>query len=116
MSELIPTNAAARYGILMVGCVIGAVVLLALRALPGFVAFIVGALLLFFGFGILSSKKSKDRLPGLVCIASGALTILSKFSFLKHPAGWLLKAGAVALFVVGIWNGVQFVLALKNRA
>ena len=115
MSDPIKTNTSGRYGVLMIGGIAGAIILLVLSALPGFFAFVFGGLLLFFGFGILSSKNKKDALVGLACIIVGALTILSKFSFLKHPAGWLLKAGAIALLALGIWNGIQFVLSLKNR-
>ena len=116
MEEPAPASTPAKYGVLMMGCIAGAVILLGLKALPGFFAFIAGGLLLFFGFGILASKNAKDKIPGIICIITGALTVLSIFPYIKRPAGWLLNAGAIALFVLGIWNGIQFVLSLKNRS
>ena len=116
MSDPVKESAPAKYGVLMMGCIAGAVILLGLKALPWFFAVIAGGALLFLGFGIFASKNAKDKIPGIVCIIAGALTILSNFPYIKHPAGWLLNAGAIALFVLGIWNGIQFVLSLKNRS
>ena len=107
---------ASKYGILMIGSFVGAIILFILNALPGFLAFIVGALLLFFGYGILTSKKSNDPLVGLVLIAAGVLTILSVFPYIKNLASWLLKAGAIVLLVLGVLSGIRFVLGLKTRS
>jgi hypothetical protein len=108
-------RASAQYGMLMTVCIIGGLILLGLKALPGFFAFVIGALLLFFGFGILAAKNARDRIPGWVLVSAGALTILSKFGFLKSLAALLLKVGAIALLVVGLWSGIQFVLSLRSR-
>ena len=116
MSEEKQSSATARYGIFMMGGIVGAIVLFILKALPWFFAIIVGGLLLFFGYGILSSKTVKDKMAGLACAVAGALTILSKFPFIKHIAAWLLQAGAIALLIMGIWNGIRFVLALKKHS
>lgn len=105
----------AQYGMIMTIGLIGGLVLLGLKALPGFFAFIIGALLLFFGFGILAAKNTQDRIPGFVVVFAGALTILSKFGFIKSLAGFLLKAGAIALIVIGLWSGIQFLLCLRKR-
>ena len=115
MSEEKLPNIAAKNGILMVGGFAGALILFVLQALPGFFAIITGLVLLFFGYGILSSKKTKDTLAGLACTIAGSLTILSKIPFIKHPAGWLLKAGAIILLIMGVWNGIKFVMSIKNR-
>ena len=106
--------AAARYGVLMFGCFVGAILLFVLNALPGFFAFIIGALLLFFGYGILSSAKTNDKLAGFVLIIAGLLTVLSVLPFIKHLASWLLKAGAIALLVVWVWNAIRFMLSLRR--
>ena len=116
MSEEKLPNTTAKNGILMAGGFLGALILFVLKALPGFFALIIGGLLLFFGYGILSSKNEKDTLAGLACVAAGALTILSKIPLIKHPAGWLLKAGAIILLIMGVWNGIKFVLSAKNRS
>ena len=105
---------AKKNSILMLGCFVGAVLLFILNALPGFFSFITGALLAFFGYGILTSKKSNDKMAGFVIIIVGALTILSIFPFFKHPASWLLKAGAIALLVLGVWNGILFLLSFRR--
>ena len=112
MGDLISTNTAAKYGLFMVGGIGGAIVLLVLRALPWFFGVVAGALVLFIGIGVLSSKKAENRLPGILCTASGALAILSQLPFLR----WLLWPGAAALFALGIWNGVKFALSIKSRS
>ena len=104
----------AKYGILTVGCLVGGFVLLGLKALPGLFAFIIGAVLLFFGFGILTSKKTNDKLAGLVIIIAGALTFLSIIPFLKGIAGWILRAGAIALLIMAVWNAIKFFLSLRR--
>ena len=115
MSDYKPDNTTAKYGLLMAGGFVGAIVLFVLNALPGFIAFIVGGVLLFFGYGILSSKNEKDTLAGLVLAVTGAVTILSKFPFIKFIAGWLLQGGAIVLLVMGVWNCIRFVMSIKNR-
>ena len=116
MSDPVQVNDTGKYGILSAGGIVGAFILLVLGILHWFFALLIGGLLLFFGFGILTSKNSKDKLPGLVCIVAGALTLLSKVPFFKIPVGWLLKGGAIALLLMGIWNGIKYVLSLKNRS
>ena len=114
MSDEKPANEKSKYGVLMIGALVGGFVLLILKALPGFFAFIAGAALIFFGYGILTSKKSNDKLAGLVIIIAGALTFLSIVPIFKSPAGWILNAGAIALFVLGVWSGVVFLLNLRR--
>jgi hypothetical protein len=104
----------SKYGVLMLGGLLGGFVLLILKALPGFIAFIAGAALLFFGFGIFTSKRSNNKLAGLVIIIAGALTFFSIIPFLRSPAGWLLRIGAIALFVLGVWSGIIFLLGLRR--
>jgi len=115
MSDLIPTNTVAKYGVFMVAGIGGAIVLLLLKNVS-WLGIIVGAVLLFLGLGVLSSKTTKDTLPGILCIAAGALAILSRLPFLGGLARFLLWVGAIALLIVGIWNGVKFVLGLKSRS
>ena len=116
MSDLIPTNTVAKYGVFMVAGIGGAVLLLVLKALPWIFGLIAGAIVLFLGLGVLSSKKTRDTFPGVLCVAAGALAILSKLAFLGGLADVLLWLGALALLAVGIWNGVKFVLGLKSRS
>jgi len=116
MSDLIPTKTVAKYGVLMVVGIGGAIILLVLKALPWFFAIIAGAILLFLGLGIMSSKKTNDTVPGVLCVVAGALVILSRLPFLGGIAQFLLWLGALALLVVGIWNGVKFILGLKSRS
>ena len=104
----------SKYGVLMIGGLLGGFVLLILKSLPGFFAFIIGALLLFFGFGIFTSRQSNNKLAGLVIIIAGMLTFLSIIPFLRSPSGWILRIGAIALFVLGIWSGIVFLLGLRR--
>ena len=115
MSDEKPAKESANYGLLMVGCFIGAVALFVLNALPWFFAFIIGGLLLFFGYGILASPTAKSKIAGIICIIAGILTILSRIPVIKQPAGWFLKAGAFALLVMAVWNGIKLALSIKNR-
>ena len=105
----------SNYGVLVIGCLAGGLVLLILNALPGFFSFIIGAVLLFFGFGVLASKKSKDKLAGVVIIIAGALTFLTIIPFLKGPAGWILRVGGIALLVLGVWNGILLLLSFRRN-
>jgi len=114
MKELNMSDDKSKYGVLVVAGFVGGFFLLMLRALPGFFAFIVGAALLFFGFGILKSRKSNNALAGLVIIIAGALTFLSIIPFLRGFAGLGLKIGAVALLVLGCWSGIIFLLNLRK--
>ena len=104
----------SKYGVLMIGGLLGGFALLILKALPGFFAFVIGAILLFFGFGIFTSKKSNDKLAGLVIIVAGALTFLSIIPFLKGLAELILKIGTIALLVLGIWSGIVFLLSFRR--
>ena len=112
MSDLISTKTTARYGLFMAGGFGGAIVLLILRTLPSFFGVIAGVLVLLLGIGILFSKKTRNTISGIICIAAGTLTILSQLS----PFKWLLVPGVAALFVLGIWNGIKFVLSIKSRS
>jgi len=116
MSDPTPTNTAAKYGLIAAGGVAGAVALLALKSASLLFSFIAGAALLFFGIGLVTSKNQSDNVPGMICAGSGALAILSLLPFLRGFAKWLLGAGAFALFVVGVWHGIKFMLALKSRS
>ena len=112
MGDLISTNTTAKYGLCMVAGIAGGIILLILKALPWFVGLIAGALVLFVGLGILYSKNAGKKLLGIISTATGALVLLSQLPPLK----WLLIPGAVALFVLGIWNGIKFLLSIKSRA
>ena len=116
MSDDKPANSTAKYGLLMAGGFVGAIILFVLNALPAVFAFIVGGVLLFFGYGILSSKNEKDTLAGLALAVTGAITILSNFPIVKFIAGWLLQGGAIVLLVMGVWNCIRFVMSVKNRS
>ena len=115
MEEVYMSDDKSKYGVLMVVGFAGGIALFILNALPGFFAFIIGAALIFFGFGILKSKKSNNTLAGIVIIAAGVLTFLSIIPFIRVLAGWILKVGAVALLVVGVWSGIVLVLNLRKN-
>jgi hypothetical protein len=80
-----------------------------------FFAFIIGAALIFFGFGILRSGKSNNLISGLVIIAAGVLTFLSVIPVLRVLAGLILRLGAIALLVLGVWSGILFVINLRKQ-
>jgi len=114
MSDLIPTNTVAKYGVYMVAGIGGAIILLVLKNIS-WLGIIVGAIVLFLGIGVMSSKNSKDTFPGILCVAAGILTILSCLPF-GGFSKVLLWLGVLALLIVGIWNGVKFVLGIKSRS
>jgi hypothetical protein len=109
-------SATAKYGLFMVGGIGGAIIFLLLKNLPGFIGIIAGLLLLLLGIGALSSKKAEDRFPGILCIAVGFLAVLAQMSFFKGFAGRILEICAIALLVLGIFNGIRFALGLRNRS
>jgi len=114
MSDLIPTNTVAKYGVYMVAGIGGAIILLALKNIA-WLGIIVGAVVLFLGIGVISAKNTKDTFPGVLCVAAGVLAILSSLP-LGGFSRLLLWLGVLALLIVGIWNGVKFVLSIKSRS
>ena len=72
---------------------------------------------LVIGVGSLLSKDREDKKPGIVIVAAGLLGMVFQFGIplLKPFAGFFLGLGALGLFAVGIWKGIQFLRGLKSR-
>ena len=111
-----PTSVLAKQCVTAIGCVAGGVVLLVVGAVPGWLGIALGVVAAVIGLGGLISKDPEDKKVGAVVIAAGALFILSKVGFLKGLAGFLMGAGAIGLFAIGIWKGIQFFKGLKTRS
>jgi hypothetical protein len=117
--EYTPTNVLAKRGVSAVACLAGGVGLLVLAALGArfpIVGIAAGAVLGVVGIGAVISKDPDDRKPGLVVLAAGILSVLSRVPVVRAFAGTLLGVGALGLLAAGIWNGVRFFTELKKRA
>ena len=118
--EIPSTSKLSKMGVSAVGYTAAGIFLLIL----GFVtqsfipAFIIGGLVLLFGIGSYRSKDLTDKKAGIVLIAAGALTILSKIPIpvIQPLSNVILSIGAVGLLLVGIVNGVKFFRGLKMRS
>jgi hypothetical protein len=117
--EYTPTNVLAKRGVRAVGCLVGGAGLLLLAALGArfpIVGIAAGAVLGVIGIGAVVSKDPDDRKPGLVVLAAGVLSVLSRVPGVRAFAGTLLGIGAFGLLAVGIWNGIRFLREIKKRS
>ena len=69
------------------------------------------------GIKIVASKNLSDKRPGLVMTLAGILEFIFRFGppFMRPFAAFFLGLGAIGLLAAGIWKGVVFLMALKNR-
>jgi len=74
-----------------------------------------GALVL--GCGALLSKDREDKRPGTIITAAGVLGMAVQFGppMLRPFAVFALGLGAIGLFALGIWKGINFLRGLKTR-
>jgi hypothetical protein len=113
-----PANVLAKQGVRAVGCLVGGAGLLLLAALGArfpIAGIAAGAVLGVVGISAVISKDPDDRKPGLVVLAAGVLSILSRVPGVRGFAGFLLGIGALGLIAAGIWNGIKFFRGLKKR-
>jgi hypothetical protein len=75
-----------------------------------------GAVLGVVGISAVISKDPDDRKPGLVVLAAGILSVLSRVPVVRAFAGTLLGVGALGLLAAGIWNGIRFLGELRKRS
>jgi hypothetical protein len=117
--EYTPTSVLAKRGVRAVGCLAGGAGLLLLAALGTrfpLVGIAAGAVLGVVGIGAVISKDPDDRKPGLVVLAAGVLSLLSRVPGVRVFAGTLLGVGALGLLAAGIWNGIRFLREIKRRS
>jgi hypothetical protein len=117
--EYTPTNVLAKRGVRAIGCLVGGAGLLLLAALGArfpIVGIAAGAVLGVIGIGAVISKDPDDRKPGLVVLAAGVLSLLSRVPGVRAFAGTLLGVGALGLLAAGIWNGIRFLREIKRRS
>ncbi|MDR1351944.1 MAG: hypothetical protein LBK05_01575 [Treponema sp.] len=114
-----PANVLAKQGVRAIGCLAGGAGLLLLAAVGArfpIAGIAAGAVLGIVGIGAVISKDPDDHKPGLVVLAAGVLSVLSRVPGIRGFAGSLLGIGALGLIAAGIWNGVKFFRELKKRA
>ncbi|MDR0377541.1 MAG: hypothetical protein LBH70_07085 [Spirochaetaceae bacterium] len=114
-----PTNVLAKRGVSAIACLAGGTGLLLLAALGArfpIMGIAAGAVLGIVGIGAVRSKDADDHKPGLVVLAAGVLSVLSRVPGIRIFAGTLLGIGAVGLLATGIWNGIRFLTELRKRA
>ncbi|MDR2784469.1 MAG: hypothetical protein LBB83_00990 [Treponema sp.] len=117
--EYTPTNVLAKRGVRAIGCLVGGAGLLLLAALGArfpIVGIAAGAVLGIIGIGAVASKDPDDHKPGLVVLAAGILSVLSRVPIVRGFAGTLLGVGALGLLAAGIWNGIRFLREIKKRS
>jgi len=119
-SDIPTTSSLSKMGIRAVGYSAAGIFVFILNAVTGSIvpALVIGGLVCLFGFASLSSKNSTDKKAGIIIVAAGALTILSKIGIplITPLSGTLLGIGAFGLLALGIWNGIKFFLGLKKRS
>jgi len=120
IDDIPSTSSLTKLGITAISYIAGGIFLFLLNFIARFRVFglVVGAVVCAVGIGSLFSKDMSDRKAGLLITAVGALTILSKsrITVLVAISGTLLSIGAVGLIVLGIINGIKFLIGLKKRS
>ena len=114
MGDLVPRDRLVRQGMKGVGGIVSGAALLFLSGLSGPAGWIVGGLLTLVGLGISTSRE--DRTAGIVTAGAGILIIVSAAIPGVGPvAGWLMRAGGIALLLGGGLSIVRFILNLRKR-
>jgi len=120
INDIPSTSSLTKLGITAISYIAGGIFLFLLNFISKFRVFglVVGGVVCLVGIGSLMSKDLADRRAGLLITTVGALTILTKsrITFLVVVSGVLLSIGAVGLLVLGIINGIKFLIALKKRS
>jgi len=120
IKDIPSTSSLTKLGITAISYIAGGIFLFLLNFIAKFKVFglVVGAVVCVVGIGSLFSKDMSDRKAGLLITTVGALTILSKSRItpLVVVSGVLLSIGAVGLLVLGIVNGIKFLIGIKKRS
>jgi len=119
--ENIPsTSSLSKLGISAIGYAAGGIFLLILNMLARFrgLGLIVGGVVCLVGIGSLLSKDPADKKAGIIITVAGALAVLSKAGIpaITAVSSTLLSIGAIGLLVLGILNGIKFLVGLKKRS
>ena len=119
-NEYQTTTSLSKLGVSAVGFTAAGIFLLVLIAIsnPFWLGLIIGIVVTLFGAGAFMSKDLTDKKAGIIILAAGILTILTKIpiGFLQKISGFLLGAGAIGLLALGIINAVRFFKGLKKRS
>ncbi|WP_461245802.1 hypothetical protein [Treponema sp. R6D11] len=120
INDIPSTSSLSKLGITAISYIAGGIFLFLLNIISKFRVFglVVGGIVCLVGIGSLFSKDPADKRAGLLITTVGALTILSKsrITFLVAVCGTLLSIGSVGLLVLGIINGIKFLIGLKKRS
>jgi hypothetical protein len=119
-SSLTPVRNLEKTGVAAIADIAGGLFLFILAILGGrflIIGIILGVISSLVGLAAICSKDPVDRKAGAILAAGGVLKIFSRAgaAFIRPLAGTLLSIGAFGLFAMGIWNGIKFLLGLKNR-
>jgi hypothetical protein len=117
----VSANAVKQQGLVILGYFAGGFLILVMQFLGFrffFVAGILGLVSLIIGLRILFSKDGRNKMPGIILTAAGALCALSRtpFRFIRPVTGTLLSICAVGFFALGLWNIITLIKILKGRA
>ena len=119
----IPSTASlSKCGVAAVGYTAAGIFLSILNAVTGvgfnIFGIITGIAISLLGVGSFFSKDPADKKAGFIITAAGILTVISKtgLPLLAGASRFLLVAGALGLFAIGIINAVKFFRGLKKRS
>ena len=120
IQPVVPRDVLVKQGMSAVGYLASGLllILITIGSRLGILGIILSAAVLIFGIGALVSKDREDKKPGLVLTVAGIMGLIVRFGIpvLKPIAGTVLGIGAVAMFAMGIWKGIKFLLGLKSRS
>jgi hypothetical protein len=116
MNDIVPTNVLAKQGVAAVAGIAGGIGLMILGGLPSLFGIIAGGVVGLIGLGAMGSHDPADKRAGLIALAAGGLTVLSKIGIFSGLASSFLGLATVGLIGMGAWNAFKFFKGLKSRA
>jgi len=119
--SIIPsTSSLSKFGITAIGYTAAGIFIFLLQVFARFrgLGLVIGGIVCLIGIGSLMSKDPADKKAGAIITAAGALALLSKLNIpvVTAISGTILSIGAIGLLVMGIWNGIKFLVGLKRRS
>ena len=119
LQPVVPRDVLVKQGMSAIGYLASGLLLVLVTAgsKMGILGIVLSGAVLIFGIGALVSRDREDKKPGLILTAAGVMGLIMRFGIpvLKPFAATILGIGAVAMFAMGIWKGIKFLIGLKSR-
>ncbi len=113
MGDLVPRKTVVKQGGLALGGLAGGIALLALHAIAGVPALIVGGIVAVIGLAVSGSRE--DRAAGMITLGAGILTAARILPLIGGLAGTLLTISGIGLLVMGGINLYKFIKNYRQR-